>query len=335
MKKKTTIADVAKHAAVSKSTVSQFLNGRYSYMKEETKNRIADTINELGYQGNFVARSLRLKRTSTIGVIVANILHSSSSIVIQAIEDVCSSENMHVIVCNADEDPDKERKYINMLQAKQVDGLIVFPTGKNIELYKTMVEQDFPIVFMDRLIHGVSIDAFLLDNELASKLAIDCFIEGGHHRIGMITPPLDRKITPRIERVEGYKNALKYHNIDAKKEYVEITEINEVKNGLDRMLFTDYPPTALYIVNDLMLMEVLSFAKEKSINIPKDLAVINVDDVPFADIYSPTLTTIFKPEFEMARDAARLLLKKINGEDPKKGGNVYRYKPKLIVRGSS
>lgn len=140
-------------------------------MSEETKRRIENAISELGYQPNIVARSLKQKKkTSTIGVIVANILHSFSTKVIRAIEDFCNDNDFHVIVCNADDDPVKEANYINMLRAKQVDGLIVFPTGGNLELYEMMIEQNFPLVFVDRIIDGLSVDTILLDNEKAAYL---------------------------------------------------------------------------------------------------------------------------------------------------------------------
>src|SRR5690625_1459685 len=124
-----TIADVAKHAGVSKSTVSQYLNKRYNYMGEKTKLRIEQAVAELGYSPNIVARSLKQKSTTTIGVIVANILHVFSTQVIRAIEDFCNDMNFHVIVCNADDDPVKEKRYIDMILAMQVDGFFFLCIG--------------------------------------------------------------------------------------------------------------------------------------------------------------------------------------------------------------
>ena len=150
--KKMTIGDVAKHASVSKSTVSQYLNKRYKYMSEQTRERVAASIEELDYRPNIVARSLKQKSTFTIGVIVANILHSFSTQIIRAIENKFHEKGFHIIVCNADDEPDKEKDYIEMLMAKQVDGIIIFPTGGNVSLYEQMKKTDFPIVFMDRTI---------------------------------------------------------------------------------------------------------------------------------------------------------------------------------------
>lgn len=333
--KRITMADVAQHANVSKSTVSQFLNKRYDYMGEETKKRIEEAINELGYQANFIARSLKQKRTSTIGVIVANILHAFSTQVIRAVEDACNEQDMHVIVCNADDDPEKEKKYIEMLRAKQVDGLIVFPTGGNVDLYETMVKEQYPLVFVDRLVEGLEVDTFLLDNENAAKMAVDHFIESGYQRIGMITTSLIRNVTPRVERIEGFKKALKEHGIEPMKEYINGLELHEIKHGLAEMLALDKPPTALLTGNDLTLMEVLNFTKEHEVKIPEDLALIGIDDVPFANIYSPPLTTISQPGFEIGKEAASLLLNKIEKLSGGERCEIRRFKGKLIVRESS
>ncbi len=204
-----TIEDVAQHAKVSKSTVSQYLNKRYDYMSEKTKERIEETIQELGYHPNIVARSLKQKTTSTIGVIVANILHAYSTQVIRAIEDTCHEYDFHIIVCNADDNPEKEKKYIEMLRAKQVDGIIIFPTGGNVTLYQRMLDENYPIVFIDRLVPNIPISSFMLDNEKASKLAIDYFVSKGYERIGMITTSIIKNISPELNGLMDIKRLYK------------------------------------------------------------------------------------------------------------------------------
>lgn len=333
--KRVTMADVAKLANVSKSTVSQYLNKRYDYMGEKTKIRVEEAIDELGYQANYVARSLKQKRTSTIGVIVANILHAFSTQVIRAVEDTCSEQDMHVIVCNADDDPQKEKKYIEMLRAKQVDGLIVFPTGGNMELYKSMVEEQYPLIFVDRKVEGLAVDTFLLDNAGAVDLAIDHFINHGHHRIGMITTSLIRNVTSRVERIEGFKKALLARGIQPEDQYIKGLDVHEIKPGLSEMLSLKEPPTAIFAGNDLSLMETLNFVKEKQIDIPGQLALISIDDVSFSNIYSPPLTTIAQPTFEIGRQAAELLLEKIKKTDTERESTIHRFKGDLIVRNSS
>lgn len=331
--KRVTMADVANHANVSKSTVSQYLNGRYNYMGKETKQKIEESIRELGYRANVVARSLKQKRTSTIGVIVANILHMFSTQVIRTIEDVCNEQDINVIVCNADDDPEKEKKYIDTLRAKQVDGLIVFPTGGNIVTYEIMMKEGYPLVFLDRGVGGLEIDTILLDNEYAANLAVSHLIEKGHRHIGMITTSLIRDVTPRVERIEGYKKALRSFGLEPIQEYVKGLDVHEIKSELSQMLALHTPPTALFAGNDLTLMEVLNFVREHGLNIPQDLALISIDDVSFANIYSPPLTTISQPSVNMGEKAAEILLERIKYKEIKRG-QIYRFKPTIKERKS-
>jgi LacI family kdg operon repressor len=329
-----TIADVAKHAKVSKSTISQYLNNRFDYMGEETKKRIEITISELGYQPNIIARSLKQKSTMTIGVIVANILHTFSTQVLRAIEDICHENDFHVIVCNADDDPVKEKKYIDMLRAKQVDGLIIFPTGENIELFQKMVKEEYPIVFLDRTLSEVKISSVMLDNEKASSLAVNYFIEKGYQRIGIVTTSIIRNISPRVERIKGYKKALEENNLPVRNEYIKSLDLNKIQAGLNEMLLMENPPDAILAGNDLALNEILKFVKEKNLKVPEDIAVVGIDDVSFASLFSPPLTTIAQPTFEMGKRAAELLLSKIQKEEAENLEHVDRFEPILIIRES-
>ncbi|KWW22521.1 MULTISPECIES: substrate-binding domain-containing protein [Peribacillus] len=328
-----TITDVANHAKVSKSTVSQYLNKRYEYMSEKTRKKIEETIEELNYQPNILARSLKQKSTFTVGVVVANILHTFSTQVIRAIENYFYDHGFHIIVCNADDNPEKEKNYIEMLRAKQVDGIIIFPTGDNLDLYKRMKSDQFPIVFMDRTIEELNIATVMLDNHLASKLAVDRFIEKGIEHIAIITTSIIRDISPRIERIQGYKDALSSHGIPSNSDYIKTVNIDEIPVALSEFFDLERRPQAILAGNDIVLNEVLRYMKKHEINIPGDIAVIGIDDVPYASFYTPTITTIDQPAIEMANLAAELLLSQINKEE-KKDTSVHRLKPTLLMRNS-
>ncbi|WLD93338.1 LacI family DNA-binding transcriptional regulator [Alkalihalobacillus sp. AL-G] len=332
--KTVTISDVAKHAEVSKSTISQYLNKRYDYMAEKTKQRIEAAIEDLGYQPNIVARSLKQKSTTTIGVIVANILHEFSTQVIRAIEDVCHELDFHIIVCNADDDPTKEKKYIDMLRAKQVDGLIIFPTGDNVALYKRMISINYPVIFVDRSVPDVPVPSIMLDNEMASKVAVEHFIEKGYRRIGIVTTSIIKNVSPRVERINGYKKALKEKGLPVVPEYIQSLEIDQIQTGLKQMFESADPPEAILAGNDLALIEILKYTKEHQIKTPESLALIGIDDVSFASFYSPSLTTIAQPTFEMGKKAAELLLEKIQKRDDEHTQHVHRFEPTLIERSS-
>lgn len=333
--KRITINDVAQRAKVSKSTVSQYLNKRYEYMSESTKRRIEKSVKELDYSPNIIARSLTQKSTQTIGVIVANILHTFSTQVIRAVEDYCNEVGFHVIVCNADDNPAKEKRYIDMLRAKQVDGIISFPTSGNSDLYKNLVNAGYPIIFMDRKVPGLLVDTILLKNEKASMMAIELFVKKGYFRIGMISPPIDKNVTPRVERVKGFEKGLEMNNILINPDYLLSTETTRIKDGMKDMFNLPEPPHALLASNDFVMIEILKYAKENKIRIPEDLAVIGIDDVSFASFYSPTLTTIAQPAFEMGKKAAQLLLKRITDNGSKIETKTYRFSPLLLERSSS
>ncbi|GMN99286.1 LacI family DNA-binding transcriptional regulator [Parageobacillus thermoglucosidasius] len=332
--KKVTMADVAKWANVSKSTVSQYLNKRYEYMSEETRKRIARAIEELGYQPNIIARSLKQKTTMTIGVIVFNLLHMLTTQVLHAIEEACQERGFHVIVSNSDDDPEKEKKYIEMLRAKQVDGLIIFPTGKNADVYQKMTEERFPLVFVDRMVPGVKADAVLLDNQKAAALAVEYFAERGYERIGVVAPPPVSHIIPRMERIEGFRQALAKKGLPVVDDYFITTEIPRIQKELTRLFASGRLPEALFAINDLTLMEVLYFVKGNHIKIPDELAIISIDDVPFAHVYTPTLTTIAQPTFAMGKKAAERLFLQI-AKKSEHQPQVFRFSPTFIERGSA
>ncbi|MDQ0297866.1 LacI family kdg operon repressor [Salibacterium salarium] len=330
--KKITISDVAKHANISKSTVSQYLNERYEYMGAQTKQRIHESIIELGYSPNYLARSLKQKKTFTIGIIVANILHGFSTKVIRAIEDACNEENIHTIVCNTDEDPEKEQKYMEMLQAKQVDGFIVFPAGENAKVYQRMLEQKIPLVFIDRIMPDLKIDTVLMDNERASELAVENFAKHGHEKLAIATPELKPYMTPRLERLSGFKKALQTNNLPVKEDYLISENLDSLQERLQHMFAMEDPPTAILANNDLTLVEMLEFFKKSDIRLPDDISIIGIDDVPFANVYHPGITTIEQPAFKIGKKAAELLFDQIN--DTASEPEVYRFAPKLFERES-
>lgn len=327
--KKLTIDDVAQKAGVSKSTVSQFLNGRFKYMSEATKNRIAAVIDELHYQPNGLARSLKQNRTFMVGIIVANIDYTLSVQCIRAIEGELQRHGIQVIICNSNENADKEIKDVETLLARQVDGLIVFPTGQDSSIYARLVEEQFPLVFMDRLIEGVSPQSFLLDNEMAVKMGVGELARQGHDRIALlILPQGPYSITPRKERLSGYKRAIEEAGLELREEYIGSAAKENIAAELDRLLALPEPPTAVLAANDIVLAEILKYANREAVAIPEQLSVIGIDDAEFAHIYNPVITTIRQPAHDMGLQAARIMLSAI--ED--KGANVpitYRFVPSL------
>lgn len=332
--KKITMLDVAKEAGVSKSTVSQYINSRYEYMSQETRERIEIAIKDLGYIPNFIAKSLKQKTTSTVGVIVANILHTFSTEIIRAIEDVCGEHHVHVFVCNADDNPEKEKEYIEMLMAKQVDGLIILPTGGNIELYCSLKLMKFPIVFMDRRIKPTIYPTLLLDNHYAAEMAVNELIQAGNKRIGFISSTILPQVTPRVERLEGYRNTVMLHGLDLQAEWTVQGKPEEIAAKLETLYLAGMFPEAMFTSNDLSLIELLKFAKRREIRIPDDLRVVSIDDSPYLDAFTPSITVVKQPTFEMGKEAAILLFKLIKHPIFKEEYDAKRFQPTLIKRES-
>lgn len=308
---KVTMADVAKAAGVSKSTVSQFLNKRYDYMSEKTKQKIEEAIDLLGYQPNYIARSLKQKRTSMIGIIVANILHYFSTEVSRAIEDFCNEHDLHAILCNADDDPEKEKKYIEMLRAKQVDGLIIFPTGQNNDLYQSLIKQNYPVVFVDRKVESLEAFSIVTDNQEATYKAIQSFVAKGHRKIAFAVQPLT--VSTRKARFEGYKKAMADAGLEINPQYVVESAITEMKGKLDKLFSMEEKPTAIFAGNDRVFLEVMKSLKDNGLKIGQDIELVVFDNVPFADLLEASpISFITQPAFEMGSKAAELLFEQIN-----------------------
>ncbi|MBL4954730.1 substrate-binding domain-containing protein [Neobacillus sp. YIM B02564] len=331
--KTVTIEDVANAAGVSKSTVSQFLNKRYEYMSKSTREKIEKVVEELQFQPNHFARNLKSRKTKMVGIIVANIRHVFSTEIIRIVEQSLQEQGIHVIICNADDNPEKEVAYINLLAARNVDGLIIFPTGANYSEYSRLIDNKIPVVFIDRKIEGILADTVMLDNEAASFLAVSTLVKSNRDRIAMLTLPLTNNLSPRLERIEGYKKALSFFKIDYREELVSACPLINIKEELTRLFESDIKPNGIIAGNDLILKEALSFLKEQKISIPDEVAIIGIDDVSYADIYHPALTTIAQPTKEMGLKAAEIILERIK-ENTQKVPVVYRFSPELKIRES-
>lgn len=329
---KATIGDVAARAGVSKSTVSQFLNKRYQHMGQETRVKIEEAIEALDYRPNVLARGLKQKRTGAIGVIVANIMHRLSTEICRGIEDYCQEQDISVILCNSDEDGEKEKKYAEMLQAKQVDGIILLPTGKNGPLYKNLAKQGYPILFMDRRVEGVKADTIVVNNREAVTRAVEHLASLGHRSIALATGPLT--ISTRTERTEGFRAAMSGLGLECESRNIINAEISSLKERFRKRFEEPEPPTALIAGNDLVLLEALAFVKEQGLRVPEDLALVAFDNIPFAHLLTPTLTTINQPSLEMGRKAAERMIARIRAEEAPEAAE-FVFECELAMRESS
>jgi len=321
--KRITIKDVAERAGVSISTVSQYLNGRYNYMGEETKKRIKKAVTDLEYRPNFMARNLKNRSTKTIGIIVSNILHHFAVSMTRKIEDYCDEDGYNLIICNADDDSEKEKKYINNLIEKQVDGLIIMPTTGNDELYKKLSNQNFPVVFLDRFMEDVDIPSFKLDNHHAVTLAYDYLTKTKVEHYCYIGASDKMDITPRLERLEHFKKL-------APRQKVITDENDELYNRIEAE-FEDTQSNGIILANDFALMAFLKYANNNELDLINENHLIAIDDLPLADVYRPKISTVAQPIEEIAQNAYQQLMKHIE-EGTIESDLVNSYKGKIIER---
>ncbi|MDR3588373.1 MAG: LacI family DNA-binding transcriptional regulator [Negativicutes bacterium] len=329
-----TINDVARRAGVSKSTISRYLNQRYENMSSQTREKITQVIAELDYRPNAVARSLKQKKTHTVGAIVANILNPFSTSIIRGIEDYCKKSGFNLILCNADDDPVKEKEYIAMLTDKQIDGLIINTTGHNNDIVLA-VNQKLPVVLIDRKVPEINIDTVAVDNVKGAALAIEHLVRQGYSRIAMFTLPHEN-ISPRRERVQGYRQALAAQGIPFSPEMLVETapDVGSVTEKLKVLLSGVAKPQAIFGMNNLMTMAVIKALRLMRVNIPSDIAVLGFDDWDWAELIEPPVTVIRQPTYQIGWKAATLLIKRAKSRGRSGKASLIVFEPELVVRKS-
>lgn len=328
-----TITDVAAKAGVSKTTVSHYLNGRYEAMGKDTRDMITQVIEELGYRPNALARSLKQKKTHTIGAIVANILNPFSTSIIRGVEDYCNQHGFSLILCNADEDPQKEREYLTVLADKQVDGLIINTTGRNNEIIKTL-NQQMPVVLIDRKVPELNVDTVAVDSRKGVSLIVSHLTALGHRDIALFTMPYG-KVSPRAERVEGFRQALSDRGLPIRNDWIIEADAQKqaVLPVLTALLERSERPTALVGANNLMTMALIKALKKLGKRLPDDIAVIGFDDWEWAELIDPPITVVSQPTYRMGEEAASILIRRIRGKKSHKL-KMKLFEPELVIRKS-
>lgn len=333
---KVNITDVAKKAGVSATTVSRVLRD-YPGVRKKTRRKVLEAISELKYEVNAVARNLRQRKTNSIGVIVGNVLSPFYSIIAKTVEDIASNWGYSTILCNGDENPEKELKYLKILKSNRVDGIILVPTGINSNYINWMIDSGVKIVLLDRLIKGTDCDAVLVDNENGSYKAVKYLIEQGYRKIGIINGYLDR--TTGRERFNGYLRALKEASISPDDNMIKIGNFKE-DSGIKltkELLENSNRPQAIFTTNMDMTLGAIITIKKMGISIPDELGIIGFDDSDWASILNPPLTVVSQPTYVIASTAAELLIKKIENKR-----TSISYEPlimtlhtKLVIRNST
>jgi LacI family repressor for deo operon, udp, cdd, tsx, nupC, and nupG len=324
------MSDVAKLANVSTATVSRVLRNPET-VKENTRKKVLNVIEQLNYQPNILARHFRRNETNTILVMVPNILNTVFTGIIEGIESEAARNGYRVLLGNTNKSVENEYGLIDLLKQKQTDGMILFSARMDP---KTLVNlsEEYPIVLTTAYIDGLKVPTVSIDNISSSRNAVEHLIKLGHTRIAHISGPLE--FNGSRDRYKGYQQALLQNDLMIDSMLVQEGDFT-LESGYNLMLkfiAMEHPPTAVFTANDEMAMGVVKAAKDHGLKVPEDLAVVGFDNISFSAIFEPALTTIAQPLFKMGQVSMQLLLQQIQGVQVSKMQHILE--SELIIRDS-
>lgn len=328
-----TMKDVAKLAGVSTSTVSHVIN-KTRFVSEEISERVNKAAKELNYYApSALARSFKVNRTKTIGMLVTTSTNPFFGEVVKGVERSCYQQGYSLILCNTEGDHQRMHESINTLLQKRVDGLILTCAtleGEHFDIFEHYA--DIPVVVMDwgpmQFISDKIQDNSLRGGYMAAKYLIDA----GHSEIGCITGPLDR-IQAEM-RYNGYLQAMDEAGFSVEPSWVVEAdfECEGGYNAFTQLHANGTLPSALVVANDMMAMGVINAANELGIQIPEQLSIIGYDDIHIAKFMSPSLTTIHQPKYRLGQAAVETLLTRL--DEPETAPRIIELEPTLVERNS-
>ena len=326
------IKDVALHAGVSVTTVSHVVNGT-RFVSEVVRQRVEAAVRELDYVPSAVARSLKHNTTHTFGMVIPNNSNPYFAEIIRGVEDRCFAAGYNVILCNSNDDPERQAAYLRVLAEKRIDGLIFVVTGSDAVVRATLGGINTPLVLLDREVSGVSGDLVEVNHVLGSQMATRHLLELGHPRVACISGPPG--LSPSSQRRAGWKDALE-------KAGVERTESDLARGdftarggylAMQALLKRRPRPTAVFACNDLMAFGALTAAREAGIAVPQQLSIVGFDDIDLAAFSAPPLTTVAQPKKQIGTVAADLLLDRVS--NARTDNRQMILDPELRVRAST
>ncbi|MCF6093790.1 LacI family transcriptional regulator [Microaerobacter geothermalis] len=326
-----TIKDVARLAGVSVSTVSRVLN-KSGYVNEETETKVLRAIEQLQYKPSQIARGLVSRKTKTLGLILPDITNPFFPELARAVEDTAQRHEYTVILCNSDNQLQKEEKYFQLLQEKCVDGIII--AGEvNSKYMSNIIANGTPIVVVDGRMEDSPVHSIYTNNRFGGKLAVHHLVSQGYKQIAHIRGPIGTSSAD--DRYEAYKEALEELKIPYQSILVQPGDFRAESGyeAMKRLLALANPPDAVFAANDLMALGALEAIAEAELNVPGDIGVVGFDGIPLTKVVQPKLTTIQQPIYEMGVLAAESLIKHIHQPTLEKKNIVLE--PSLIIRKTS
>ncbi len=327
-----TSQDVAKKAGVSVATVSRVLNDS-PHVRPTVKRKVLRAVKALNFQPNRTAQRLRAKQSKVLGLIISDIQNPFFTSVVRGIEDVAYHNGYSLVLCNSDEDIEKEKLYINIMRAEAVAGVIIASTLESNPLVSDLRQHDIPVVAVDRRIKNQKIDSVFVANARGAYAAVSHLIELGHRKIGFVGLPWT--CVPGKERFDGYQQALRENSLPVARSLVRIGDAKQPSGRARTLELLQSQPsiTALFVANNLMTLGALDAIHECGLKIPDDISIVGFDDMPWASLLQPPLTAVAQPTYELGHKSAELLLERV--KNPGARMEQVQLDTTLIVRGST
>lgn len=327
--------DVAARAGVSASTVSRALT-RPEMVTPETRSRILEAAEALGYAPNQLARSLRKQGSRTIGLIISDILVPFHAEVAKGVEDLASEHGFATILCNSGEDPREEMRYLEVLRGFQVGGIIIEPTRGTAQRQRieALVRSGTRVVEVDRISGARGVTSVLSDNLGGAASAAEYLLGLGHRSFAVIAG--DTSITSGKERLAGFQGSLERQGVSLDPRWV-LSCANTPEGGYRaaRELFARPDlPSALFVQNAQMMSGVLRAVREAGLEIPLELSVVCFDETQWAALVNPPLTVVAQQAYELGHTAARIIVESMERRGARQKSRVVRLPTRLIVRES-
>ena len=330
-----TLKDVARQAGVHPATASRALNPETRLLvSEETASRVLAAAAELGYRPNTVARSLRMRRSHTVGVLIPDLNNPLFPPIVRGLEDRLSADGYVSLIGNTDGDDARERRVFEQMRARHVDGYVLATAHLRSTLLAEATQAGLPVVLMNRIAQDYSFPSVTVDNERGVRMALNHLTGLGHRRIACIAGPQD--VSTGLARYHGFQSGMAAAGLDVPGDQVAFADSFSIEEGLRcarQILAAGRGFTAVAAGNDMLAVGCYLALDEAGLSCPKDISVVGFNDMPFIDMLRPPLTTIAFPHYQVGTEAAQLLIERING-DPGFVKVLY-LAPELIVRGST
>lgn len=309
-----TIRDVAKLAQCSTATVSRFFNQRR--VSPDAERRILAAVEALAFSPNSAARTLKLRRSMTLGMIIPDITEPFFPVVVQGVEDVARASGYALMLFNSREDEANELRCVELLLGRQCDGILLIkaPHGAGHEQCRERLARlPMPIVYLDRA-PDAERDAVLVDNEAGAYRGVEHLLRLGHREIGIVM--MGRDVSTHASRFEGYRRALADFGVAVRGDYVQrvAATVADAYSATLQLLDLDRPPSAVFATNARLTTGAMSAIQSRKLRCPEDVSVLGVDAFEWQAVFRPRLTVVDQPAQAMGRKAAELLVERVTGQ---------------------